>query len=171
MRAGSHKARRHRCDLNIVARQLSPNRVRETGQCKLAGAVRRKMRHGNFATDGGDVHDTSATPKAHLWHNLRNQFVWRPKMHSHGAIVIFAGHVIERTDFDDTGVIDQDIDPVEMIDDFLDSALNLIPLEQIAFDSEDFSAARSEIGLGTREFFWITCEESNLSALAANVSR
>ena len=92
-------------------------------------------------------------------------------MQSHRAVVIFAAHVIERTDFDDAGVIDQNVNPVEMIDDFPDSSLNLIAIEQIAFDGENFSAARSEIGFRAREFFWITREESNLSALVANVSR
>jgi hypothetical protein len=79
--------------------------------------------------------------------------------------------VIERTDFDDAGVVDQNVNPVEMIDDFPDSGLNLITVEQIAFDDENFSAARSEIGFCAREFFWITREESNVSALVANVSR
>jgi hypothetical protein len=79
--------------------------------------------------------------------------------------------VIERTDFDDAGVVDQDVNPVEMIDDFPDSDLNLIAIEQIAFDRENFSAASSEIGFRAREFFWIPREESNLSALIANVSR
>jgi hypothetical protein len=57
-----------------------------------------------------------------------------------------------------------------MIDHFSDSSLDLIAIEQIAFDSQNFSAARSEIRFRPREFFWITREESNLSALIANVS-
>jgi hypothetical protein len=79
--------------------------------------------------------------------------------------------VIERTDFDDAGVVDQDVNSVEIIDDFPNSGLNLIAIEQIAFDGENFSATSSEIGLCAREFFWITREEGNVSALVANVSR
>jgi hypothetical protein len=79
--------------------------------------------------------------------------------------------MIERTDFDHAGVVDQDVNPVEMIDDFTDSNLNLIAIEQIAFDGENLSAARSKISFRAREFFWITREESNLSALVTNVSR
>jgi hypothetical protein len=79
--------------------------------------------------------------------------------------------VIQRADFDDAGVVDQDVNSVEMIDDFPDSGLNLIAIKQIAFDGENFSAARSEIGFGAGEFFGITREESNTSALVANVSR
>jgi hypothetical protein len=79
--------------------------------------------------------------------------------------------VIERTDFDDAGVVDQDVNPVEMIDDFPHRGLNLIAIKQIAFDGENFSAALNEVGFCAREFFWITREESNVSALVANVSR
>jgi len=61
--------------------------------------------------------------------------------------------MIERTDFDHASVVDQDVNPVEMIDDFPDSALNLIAIEQIAFDRENFSAASSEIGFRARKFF------------------
>ena len=43
-------SRRHSSDLNIIARQLSPNRIRETGERKLAGAVGREMRNGNLAS-------------------------------------------------------------------------------------------------------------------------
>src|SRR5215468_946076 len=92
-------------------------------------------------------------------------------MQPHRTVVIFARHMIERGDFDDAGVIDQDVDPVEIIDDFPNSRLNLIAIEQIAFDGENFSAAPNEIDFGASEFFWIAREQSNLSALVANVSR
>jgi len=92
-------------------------------------------------------------------------------MQFHRAIEIFASHVIERTNFDNARVVDQDVNPIEMIDDFPDRGVNLIAIEQIAFKCENFSAADSEIGFCAREFFWITREESNVSALVANVSR
>jgi hypothetical protein len=58
-----------------------------------------------------------------------------------------------------------------MIDDFPNGVVNLIPIEKIAFDGENISAARSEISFGAREFIWITREQGNLSALLANVPR
>jgi hypothetical protein len=79
--------------------------------------------------------------------------------------------VIERTDFDDAGVVDQNVNPAEMIDDSTDSSLNLIAIEQVAFDGENFSAACSEIGFRAGEFIRITREESNSSASVANMSR
>ena len=92
-------------------------------------------------------------------------------MQSHRTGVIFTGHVIERTDFDDAGVVDQDVNPVEAIDDFPNSCLNLIAIEQIAFDGKKFAAACSQIGSCAGEFFWIARKENNASALIANVSR
>jgi hypothetical protein len=79
--------------------------------------------------------------------------------------------VIERTDFDHTGVVDQDVNPVEVIDDFPDGSLNLIVIEQIAFYGENFSVARGEIGFRAREFLWLTRKQSDVPALIANVSR
>src|ERR1051325_2990105 len=102
---------------------------------------------------------------------MRDQFVGSPKMQSHRAIVIVAAHVMERADFDNASVVDQDVNPVEMIDDFSNSGLNLIAIKQIAFDSENTSTARNEIGFGTGQFFRITRQTSNTSALLANASR
>jgi hypothetical protein len=79
--------------------------------------------------------------------------------------------VIERTDFDHAGVVDQDVNLVEMIDDSPDSSLNLIAIEQIAFYSENLSVARGQIGFRAREFLWITRKQSNVPTLIANVSR
>jgi hypothetical protein len=92
-------------------------------------------------------------------------------MKSHRAFVIIASHVIQRTDFDDSSVVDQDIDPVEMIDDFPNGRLNLIAIEQIAFDCENISATGGEIGLSPGKLFRITREKGNLPSLVANMSR
>src|SRR5262245_53107369 len=92
-------------------------------------------------------------------------------MQSHRAVVIVTGHVIERTDFDDAGVVDQDVDPVETIDDLSNSGLNLTRIEQIALDNENFPSCRSEVGFGAVEYAGIPSKKLNGSALVANVSR
>jgi hypothetical protein len=79
--------------------------------------------------------------------------------------------MIQRADFDDAGVVDENVNLIEMIDDFPHSSLNLIAIEQIAFDCENSSVAPSDISLGAGEFFCITREESNLPTLIANVAR
>src|SRR5215510_5075963 len=92
-------------------------------------------------------------------------------MQSHRTLVILTGHVIEWTDFDHAGVVYQNVDPVEMVHGLSDGGMNLIAIEQIAFDCENVSAARSEIGFGSREFFRITREQNNPAAFAADVPR
>jgi hypothetical protein len=92
-------------------------------------------------------------------------------MQSHRAIEIFAGHVIERPDLDDAGVVDQDVDLAETIDGRPDGRVNLIAIEQIAFNRQNFGTAPSEIGFRARELFTIARNECDVPALLANVSR
>jgi hypothetical protein len=62
-------------------------------------------------------------------------------MESHGAIEIFAGHVIERTNLNDAGIVDQDVDFTEAIDSCPDSVMNLRVIEQVAFESHNPATA------------------------------
>jgi hypothetical protein len=62
-------------------------------------------------------------------------------MESHGAIEIFARHVIERTNLNDAGIVDQDVDFAEAIDSCPDSAMNLRVIEQVAFDGHNLATA------------------------------
>jgi hypothetical protein len=78
--------------------------------------------------------------------------------------------VIERTDFDDAGVVDQNVDLSESIDNCPDGGLNLCAIEQIAFDNQNFATAPNQIGSRTREFFTVARNESNAPAFRANVS-
>jgi hypothetical protein len=92
-------------------------------------------------------------------------------MQSHGALEIFASHVFERTDFHDAGVVDQEIDSAEPVDDLPHSSVDLIGIEQVAFDSHNFATAPGEIGFRARELFAIAGNESNTPALLTDVSR
>ena len=92
-------------------------------------------------------------------------------MEAHGAIEILDLHVLERTDFDGAGVVNQDVDLAEAIDDLLNSGLNLRGIEQIALDCEHLSAASSEIGFGPGEFSGIAGKNRNAPALFANLAR
>ena len=51
VRAGAHESRRNGGYMNIIARQLRSNRIGETGQRKLTGAVRSQMRHPDLAAN------------------------------------------------------------------------------------------------------------------------
>jgi len=64
-------------------------------------------------------------------------------MQSHGAVEILRSQMLKRTDFDDAGVVDQDIDLAKAIDYLPNSRLNLSGIEQVALNREDFAAAGS----------------------------
>ena len=46
-------------------------------------------------------------------------------MQSHGPFEILPRHVFKRTNFDNAGAVDQNVDLTEAIDDFANSRLNL----------------------------------------------
>ena len=90
-------------------------------------------------------------------------------MQLHGALEIFAHHVLERADLDNAGVVDQDVDLAEPIDDLANGRFNLSTIEQVALNRKRFTAPLGEIGFGAREFIGIARDENNFPALIANL--
>src|SRR4029077_15953577 len=80
MRAGSHHSWSDSCYMDVVAGQLSPNSIREPGECKFARAIGRQVGHSDFAANRGDVDDATTAPHPHFRNDARDQFVGRPKM-------------------------------------------------------------------------------------------
>src|SRR5690242_9419982 len=91
-------------------------------------------------------------------------------MKLHGAFEILSRHMLKRTDLDDAGVVNQDVDLAKAIDDLPNSGLNLRSVEQVTLNSQDHAAARNQIGLCTRQFIRITRNQRDVTALRANVS-
>src|SRR5450755_4174417 len=98
LRTGAHHSRRNSRDENLIASELSTNRIGETGERELARGIWRHMRHGDLAANRRNIHDASAAAAPHLWNNLRDQFDRRPKMQLHTSLEIFALHVLDRSD-------------------------------------------------------------------------
>src|SRR5207237_9035267 len=130
------------------------------------------MRHGDLAANGRNIDDMSSTPRPHFRNDLRNQFVRRPEMKLHGAFKILARHVLKRTHFDNTGVIDQNVDLPKAIDNLTNGSFNLCGIEQIALNPESIRGAATsiEIGFCARQLFPVPGDESNAPALCANMS-
>src|SRR2546423_563645 len=89
VRTSAHEAGRNCRHIDVLARQLSANRIRKSGKSKLARAVGGKMRHGDFATYGGDVDNTTAALLPHQRNDLRRQVIRRPKMQVDSTCEIF----------------------------------------------------------------------------------
>src|SRR5437773_2857551 len=92
-------------------------------------------------------------------------------MQSHCALEILRHHMLKRANFDNASVVDQDVYLAKAIDDLPDSRLNFSGIQQIAFNREDFAAAGSKISLCTCQLIGIACNERNLAAARANMSR
>jgi hypothetical protein len=94
-------------------------------------------------------------------------------MQSHGALEIFPRHVLERADLDNAGVVDQDIDLAEVIDDLPNSRSNLLCIKQVALNPESIrgAAAPGKVRFCAPEFLSISRYERNLSICRADLSR
>ena len=62
-------------------------------------------------------------------------------MEPHGPLEVVRRHVLERTDFDDPCVVNQNINFAEAIDDLTNSGLNLVAIPQIALNGLYHAAA------------------------------
>src|SRR5713101_1364510 len=92
-------------------------------------------------------------------------------MQSHGALEILMRHMLKRTDFDNAGVVDQDVDLAKAIDDLPNSRLNLPGIQQVALHGQRRTAARSKIGLCARELIRVARNKCNVAVSRANLSR
>ena len=92
-------------------------------------------------------------------------------MQIHRALEIFALHVLERADFNNTRVVNHDVKATEMICDILDGCVDLLALEQITGDREDFAAALQKIFASSRQFVRIASEKRDTRAFRAKLAR
>src|SRR2546421_387237 len=84
-------------------------------------------------------------------------------MKAHRAIEILELHVRKRSDFDDAGIVNQDVDLTETLNRLLDGGLNLRGLEQIALNRKDFGSGAIQLRFRAGEFFGIARDESDFA--------
>src|SRR5207249_11791243 len=92
-------------------------------------------------------------------------------MQSHGALEILGHQMLQWTDFDGAGIVDQDIDLTKPIDRLTNSRLNLFGIEQIAWNCHYCAVTPSEVALGTRQFLSAACNQANIPTSRANLPR
>jgi hypothetical protein len=128
------------------------------------------VRYRDSSSDGRNIYDAAALG-AHMGPDEQVQDKWRPKMQAHGAIEILELHMLDWADFDNAGVVDQDVDLAEALKRLLDSGLDLRGLEQIALNREDFSRETIQVRFRSRELFSIARKESDFSSARTNLTR
>src|SRR5205085_3209363 len=102
---------------------------------------------------------------AHLGRDEQVQDKRRPKMQPHRAIEILQLHMLNRTDFDNARVVDQDVDLVEALQCLLHSRLDLRGLEQIGLQRQNLSSESVQVSFGVGEFFRVPRNESDAATL------
>ena len=92
-------------------------------------------------------------------------------MHSHRSLEILSRHVLERADFDDASVVDQDVDFAETVDRLADGQLNLLGIEQVALNGKHPAATSRQITLCADQFVIIPRQQRHFAACRTNLSR
>jgi hypothetical protein len=79
--------------------------------------------------------------------------------------------MVEWADLDNAGVVDQDVNLAEAINDFPDSRLNLSGIQQIALNGQHGATAPGELSFCAGKFRRIPREQRDLTACGANLPR
>ena len=128
------------------------------------------MGHGNFSADRSDVDDAPFAAPAKVRERFHDELEGRPEVEIHGALEIFALHVLGGANFDDAGIIDNHVNAAKMIDDLLDRAGDLGGIEQIAGDRDRFTAAANQFVARSRELIGIACEPMRRGRLPGRIA-
>ena len=140
VRAGAHEAGADGSDADAFMAKLSVKALRETDEGEFAGDVGQKMRHGNFASDGCDVDDGGGAlvrDAQHVRQRGLGSVERAEEIGGHGTPVGGEGLVFHRADFNDAGVVDEDIDATEVCDGVIDEVFGLFGVAEVGGDEED----------------------------------
>ena len=92
-------------------------------------------------------------------------------MQLHRALEIFALHVLEQPDFDDPGVIDQNIERAEVVDDIADCLFDLRAIEQVTWDDRNIAAGFDEFIVRALQFSFVAREQDDARPVRAKLAR
>jgi len=118
----------------------------EATEGELTGDVGEEMGDGNLSADGGDVDDRGfATVDLCLLEDAgeggQDGVEGTEEVSVHGALEGDEGLVFNGPDFDDSGVVDEDIDAAEVVVGLVDKVLGLRRIGEIHGDEEDVGGA------------------------------
>ena len=99
------------------------------------------MGHGEFAADAGDVDDGGVTLAGPAIEQMRECGVGGvecgEEVGGHGSAVGVEGLVFDGADFDDAGVVDEDVDMAEVADGLIDEQDGLVGIGEVGRDEKD----------------------------------
>src|ERR1700721_2185646 len=72
------------------------------------------MREGDVAPDGAYIDDRSLASLEHLWQHRQGRMQGAEEVDVHGLVEAIQRLALQRTNHDDAGIVDQDVDATEM---------------------------------------------------------
>ncbi len=143
--AGAHEARADGSDANTLLAKLGVEAFGEAGKGELAGHVRKQVRDGDLAADGGNVDYGGFAAvdfllREHAWERRLDGVEGAVEVGIHGSVKGVEGLVFEGADLDNAGVVDEDIDSTEVNVGLIDQVLDLCGVGEICRNEEDIFA-------------------------------
>ena len=114
--------------------------------CELAGRVDRLAAQGHAAGQGGDVHDGAAAPALHLRHHQARQGDRRDQVDGDDVDQLFHRPAIDRAATIDARGVDQDVDPIELIEDALQQLGSRRDVRNVGRERERTPPGRRDLG-------------------------
>src|SRR6266542_853649 len=113
--AGEDRPRAHGIDPDPLRGVIAGHRAREPGDRRLGGVILRHVVARHRGPDGGDVHDAAATRPAHLRDGrLRAEGV-ALEVHAEDRVPALLARVDDRLVEPHAGVVDQHVEPTELL--------------------------------------------------------
>jgi len=139
--AGAHEAGADGGDADAFVAELGVEAFGEAGEGELAGDVGEHVGHGELAADAGDVDDAGVGCVAGAAEEIGQRGVGGveggEEVDVHGAVEGVEGLVFDGADFDDSGIVDEDVDFSEGPKRGLDETGGLVGVGEVGGDEED----------------------------------
>lgn len=166
--AGAHESGADGGDANALLAEFGVEALGEADESEFTGGVGEEMGHGEFAADAGDVDDGGVAEVFGTGEEVGQGGVGgvegSEEIDGHGAVVGGEGLVFDGADFDDAGVVDEDVDAAEVGDGVVDEVGGLAGVGEVGGDEEDVvwgadGVALEERAAGAREFLLVAGRE------------
>ena len=161
----------HGGDDDLITRELGAKAITEPGQRELARRVRHQVGYGNPAADGRDIDDPPASLMSHVRQHREHQEERTPEVGLHRIVVVRQLHVVQRTDLDDSGVVDQDVDAAVVLDRLRDGAFDILALANIRWHDQHLGGRLPVVDIvrGPPEFVLVASDERDARAFSGEL--
>ncbi len=160
--SGAHEAGADGGDADAFVAEFGVEAFGEADESEFAGDVGEHVGHGEFAADAGDVDDGCVFVAGVAVEQVGKRGVGGveggEEVGGHGSAIGGDGLVFDGADFDDAGVVDEDVDAAEVADGVIDEHGGLGGVGEVGGDEEDVvggldGSAVEEGVAGGDEFF------------------